>query len=115
MKGETDGVALLTQYNDHGIFIALEELGYLLMSISILCSSLVFSKENRLELAIRLTFLLPLILSVIFLVIFTVRFGLDRSYRFEIAIITVNWIALVVAGILTGVLYKKQLKMKRLQ
>jgi hypothetical protein len=25
LKGETDGIALLTQYNPHGIFIALEE------------------------------------------------------------------------------------------
>ena len=31
MNGETDGIALLTQYNPHGIFIVLEELGYLLI------------------------------------------------------------------------------------
>lgn len=34
MHGETEGITLLTQYNAHGIFIALEELGYLLMSLS---------------------------------------------------------------------------------
>jgi hypothetical protein len=34
MHGETEGITLLTQYNAHGIFIVLEELGYLLMSLS---------------------------------------------------------------------------------
>src|SRR4030067_298612 len=34
MSGETEGITLLTQYNAHGIFIVLEELGYLLMSLS---------------------------------------------------------------------------------
>ncbi|MCI0714215.1 MAG: hypothetical protein L0154_28930, partial [Chloroflexi bacterium] len=32
-NGETDGIALLTQFNSHGAFIALEEVGYLMMSL----------------------------------------------------------------------------------
>jgi hypothetical protein len=32
MNGETEGLAVLIQYNPHGVFIALEELGYLVMS-----------------------------------------------------------------------------------
>ena len=31
MKGETEGIALLTQYNEHGLFIGMEELGYITM------------------------------------------------------------------------------------
>src|SRR3712207_584359 len=34
MNGQTEGIALLTQYNPYGVFIVLEELGYLLMSLS---------------------------------------------------------------------------------
>ncbi len=34
MKGEKEGISLLTQFNPHGIFIALKEVGYLLMSLS---------------------------------------------------------------------------------
>ena len=34
IRGETDGIALLSQFNPHGIFIVLEELGFLLMNIS---------------------------------------------------------------------------------
>ena len=45
MNGETDGIALLTQYNGHGIFIAMEELGYITMSISFLFS--LFQKSHE--------------------------------------------------------------------
>ena len=34
MNGQSEGIALLTQYNPYGVFIVLEELGYLLMSLS---------------------------------------------------------------------------------
>jgi hypothetical protein len=49
MSGETEGITLLTQYNAHGVFIVLEELGYLLMSLSFLLMSPVFVNKNRLE------------------------------------------------------------------
>lgn len=111
MKGETDGIALLTQYNDHGIFIALEELGYLIMSISFLPLALIFPWGSRLDRSIRVTFLLPLILSVLFLIFFSVRFGIDRSYRFEIAVITINWLSLIVVSILAGVYFKKEIRL----
>lgn len=110
IKGETEGIALLTQYNDHGIFIALEELGYLAMSVSLLFLAFVFPWGNRLERSIRVTFLLPLILSLLFLIFFSVRFGIDRSYRFEIAVITINWLSLIVVSILAGVYFKRQLR-----
>ena len=35
-KGETDGIAILTQYNPHGLFIAVEEIGYLMMGLTFL-------------------------------------------------------------------------------
>ena len=34
LRGETDGLALFTQYNPHGFFIALEDLGYLMLPVS---------------------------------------------------------------------------------
>jgi len=36
MNAETEGLPLLIQYNPHGVFLALEELGYLMMSLSFL-------------------------------------------------------------------------------
>jgi hypothetical protein len=33
-RGEADGLALFTQYNPHGLFIALEDLGYLALCVA---------------------------------------------------------------------------------
>ncbi|MCX6262201.1 MAG: hypothetical protein NTY95_15450 [Bacteroidia bacterium] len=110
MKGETDGIALITQYNDHGIFIALEELGYIMMSISFLFMAFVFSKDSLLERSLRWIFIAPFILSIISLIYFSIKFGVDRSYRFEITIISINWLAMVAVSILAGVFFKSQLK-----
>jgi hypothetical protein len=51
-KGQLDGWAILTQYNPNGVFIALEEIGYVLMSLALLCLAPVFTLRNRAELAI---------------------------------------------------------------
>ncbi|MGB8490072.1 MAG: hypothetical protein WCE64_03360 [Bacteroidales bacterium] len=107
MKGETDGIALLTQYNDHGIFIALEELGYLMMSISFLFMAFALSGDSLPERSLRWIFIAPFILSIISLIYFSIKFGIDRSYRFEITIISINWLAMVAGSILAGVLFKR--------
>jgi len=58
---ETEGIALLTQYNAHGIFIALEDLGYLMMSLSFLFMAPSFAHKGRLESVIRWIFILSFI------------------------------------------------------
>jgi hypothetical protein len=110
ISGETEGITLLTQYNAHGIFIVLEELGYLLMSLSFLFIAPVFSSRNRLEAAVQWVFIGGFILAMVSLVIFSIVFGLDRQDRFEVAIISINWLVLIVAGILLSRVFKKQLK-----
>ena len=66
---ETAGIALLTQYNPHGIFIALEEAGYLLMSISFLCVAVVFPAQTRRLTAIRWLFVLGFVVPLAALVL----------------------------------------------
>lgn len=46
-KNETDDLGLIIQYNSHGLFIALEELGYILMSFSLASLIPIFSKKKR--------------------------------------------------------------------
>jgi len=43
---------MMIQYNPHGVFLALEELGYLLMSLSFLFMAPVFAGRSRLESAV---------------------------------------------------------------
>jgi hypothetical protein len=110
MSGETEGITLLTQYNAHGIFIVLEELGYLLMSLSFLFIAPVFSSKNRLEGAVRWIFTGGFVLAIVSLAIFTTMYGLDRQDRFEVAIISIDWLVLIVNGVLLGVVFNKQLE-----
>ncbi len=111
MNGETDGIALITQYNGHGIFIAMEDLGYITMSISFLFLAFIFSMKNRLAKTIRLILFMSFLLTVLSFVFYSFKFGMDRSYRFEVAAITINWIATITAGILICILLKNRIKM----
>lgn len=109
-SGETEGITLLTQYNPHGIFIALEELGYLLMSLSFLFVAPVFVDKNRLAAAVRWIFVAGFVLTMIALSVVSINQGLDRQDSFEIAVISIDWLVLVVNGILLSRLFRRQLK-----
>jgi hypothetical protein len=111
MNQETDGIVLLTQYNAHGIFIVLEELGYLLMSISFLFLAPVFANRDRLASVVRWVFIAGFVLTMVFLAVISIIYGLDRMDRFEVAVISINWLVLVLNGVLLSVLFRRQLKM----
>ena len=113
LKGQTESISLLTQYNPHGVFIVLEELGYLMMSLSFLFISLIFSKKNRLETAVRWVFLAGSILTIISLILIIIGYGIERSYRFEVAVITIDWSVLIINGILLSLLFRRRLKTER--
>ena len=110
MKGETEGIALITQYNGHGLFVALEELGYITMSISFLFLAFAFSQRNRLEKAIRIILFVQFILTIISFIFYSIKFGIDREYRFEVSTITINWLVIIIVGILISISLKKQIK-----
>lgn len=110
VNGETEGIALLTQFNSHGIFIALEDLGYLTMAAAFLFMAPVFSGTNRLEGAIRWIFILSFVLTIIALVIISMQFGIFREYRFEIIAISINWLALVSSAILLSILFRRAMR-----
>ena len=113
MNQETDGIALLNQYNPHGIFIVLEELGYLLMSLSFLFLAPVFANQGRLASAVRWVFIAGFILTMIFLTVISLNYGLDRMDRFEVAVISIDWLVLIINGVLLSLLFRRQLKVKR--
>jgi hypothetical protein len=109
MKGQTEGIALLTQYNGHGIFIVLEELGFTMMSIAFIFLSPIFSMKNRLEQAIRWILIMPFVVNVFAFVFYSIQFGLDRDYRYEVATISINWLVTILIGILIGVFFKREM------
>jgi hypothetical protein len=110
MKGETEGIALLIQYNPHGLFIALEDLGYLLMSFSFIFMVPVFTGTNRLEAAIRWIFLAGFALVLVALVAYSILYGLDIQDRFEVVALSVDWLVLIVNGILLSIMFRRRLR-----
>lgn len=110
MSGETEGITLLTQYNAHGLFIVLEELGYLLMALSFLFVAPVFAGQDRIQNIVRWVFLAGFGLGVIALIAFSAMHGLDRQDRFEVVIISIDWLVLLINGILLSLVFRKQLK-----
>lgn len=108
LNDETSCLVFWTQYNPHGIFIALEEVGYIIMCISLLSIVPVFSKDSRLELSIRRVFISGFILNVIAFFLVTIKYGVNREYYFEVAVISFDWLMLIIAGILLSKLFKKQ-------
>jgi hypothetical protein len=107
LKGETEGLVLFLQYNPHGIFIALEDLGYLLMSLAFLCVGVIFAGTRKLERAIRWLFIGSAVLSIATFILLSLIYGQDLEYRFEVAVIMINWLTLLAGGVLLGVLFRR--------
>ena len=70
--------------------IRLEELGYLVMSLSFLFMAPVFASRNRLESAVRWIFILAFILSIVSLGVISIMYGLERQDRFEVIVLSID-------------------------
>ncbi|WP_237565820.1 hypothetical protein [Ornithinimicrobium cerasi] len=106
-KGQLDGWALLTQYNPGGVFIALEELGYLLMSLSLLCLAPALSAGSRVERVLRWVLVASPASVAAGLGVVSVVQGRDRGDVFEILVISIVWLTLIVAGPLLAVVLRR--------
>lgn len=107
LAGETEGIAMLTQFNPHGIFIVSEEIGYTLMVISLFCLIPVFAGSGSPRRALRWTFVVGLAVTSIALASISMQYGIQREYIFEIAVISITWIETIVAGILIARYFRK--------
>jgi hypothetical protein len=107
VKGETSALSLFTQYNPHGFFIALEDLGYLMLSAAFLFIGAAFPGINRLGRAIRWVFLVPAVLAFASFFGMSWHFGFNIEYRFEVAVITIIWTALLVLGVMLAVFFRR--------
>lgn len=107
-KNETEGISLITQYNLHGLFIALEELGYLMMSTSFLFIAPIFNRKTRLEFFIRWIFVVSFVAIILSLVMISMQYGIDRKDR-EVISLSISWLVLIINGILISIFFKKRL------
>lgn len=106
-SGETQGLSLFTQYNPHGLFIALEALAYLMMSVALLFAAPVFA-GGKAELAIRGLLVLGFVLAfAAFVVLSLLRHDL---VAFEVTVLLINWIVLIVSGALVSIVFRRALR-----
>lgn len=108
LAGETEGIALLTQFNPHGIFIALEEMGFMLIVLSLFVVSPVFDGRNALERSLKWIAIVCLFIALLTFTLISVSFGIEREYRFEVAIISIAWLELIVWSILLARFFKRK-------
>jgi len=109
LKAEHDGLALWTQFNPHGMFIALEEISYWLMNISFFVVIPVFNKNGKFSGAIRLTYLAGFFLAILAFAVITIQYGIMREYIFEVAIISIVWFQLIISSALLAFKLKRQM------
>lgn len=107
LKGETNGLSLVSQYNPHGIFIALEALGYLMMSVAFVFAASIFGGYDWLERTVRWLFIAGFTLAVGLLIVLSLLYGNDLDYRFEVVVIAIDWTVLIIAGALVSVIFKR--------
>jgi hypothetical protein len=107
--GETNGIALLSQFNAHGVFIVLEEIAFIMMSLSMLFMAPIFAGQTKAEKAVRWIFAGNFLLTTVSFALFTVFYGIFREYRFEVAAFAINWLALISSGIALSIIFRRAL------
>ena len=106
LNGESEGLAIISQYNPHGIFIALEELGFLLAGLAFCFLALALGRTG-LERAARWVLLTSFAVVAGSFMGLSVAFGFGVEYRFEVAAIAIIWLTLVVAGVMLAFVFAR--------
>ena len=106
LRGEADGLAIISQYNPHGMFIALEELGFLVMGLSFAFLALSLG-SSRLERITRWVYVVSSTLMVATFVGMSWYFGFGLEYRFEVTAIAIGWLTLMISGVLLAFVFRR--------
>jgi FtsH-binding integral membrane protein len=112
-KGQLEGWAIFTQYNPNGIFLALEEIGYLLMSLALFCLVPVFAGRSKLERSLRWLLAMSFVAVVVALAVVSALLGIDRGDDFEIIVISLVWLTLIATGPMTAAIFRRALSPQR--
>lgn len=105
---EADGISLFTQYNPHGLFIALEELGYFLLSTSLACLGASLPGRSGVERVAGRLFVGAWLVCVVAFLWFLTRYGHERAYLLEIAVISIAWVSLVPGAFMMAAVFRRE-------
>jgi hypothetical protein len=104
LLGETEGLSPWTQYQPHGIFIALETVGYVLLNIAFLALGLaLIQMPKTLWRAGGWLFTIAGGLTLALLLFHSAFYRLRLDYRFEVTAILITWLVLIVVPVLLSI------------
>ena len=104
LLGETEGLSPWSQYNPHGVFIALENVGYGLLNLAFLFIGIAMLRTaSRLWRAAACVFAVGGGLTLALLVLYSAFYQVRLDYRFEVTAIGVTWLVLIVAPVLLSI------------
>jgi hypothetical protein len=96
LQGEAAVLTFVSQYNPHGLFIALEAYGYMLLCVGMAVLTAGLDGGRWARRVARWSFRAAGVLAVGTLLLFAIAYGHRTEYRYEIAVISVAWAALLV-------------------
>jgi hypothetical protein len=101
LAGEIDGLSLWSQYNPHGIFIALEDIGYATMALALLLLGLVLwaGKRSRSVQVAAWAFTVSGAATLILLPVLAAAYRSNLDYRFEVYSLLITWLGLICGGL----------------
>ena len=108
LSGRTRRHGALDPVQPDGVFIALEEAGHLLIGLAFLFAGLALSTDSRVLRAVRTIFFLGFASVVTTFVALSAVYGFQVEYRFEVAVISIDWTVLIAAGALLAIAYGTQ-------
>jgi hypothetical protein len=104
---ESDGIAILTQYNPHGLFLVMEDLAYLLMADALLLIAMALPPAPKPAKSARWTMAVVGSLAFLAFLFMAVRYGTEMALPFELAVITIVWLGLIPSGILLALWFRR--------
>lgn len=100
VKGETDALSLWSQYNPHGLFIATENLGYLLFGLALIGLAGIVQGQDGRSRGVQWTSAILGGLGVLALPLLGGLLGAHLEYHYEVTSLLCAWVASMVIGVL---------------
>jgi hypothetical protein len=77
-----------------------------MMSFTFLFLAPAFTEKRRMATVIRWIYIIAFVLAVVSFGYISIRYGMERQDRFEVIVISMNWLVLIVNGLLTSIFFR---------
>jgi hypothetical protein len=108
LRGETEGLSPFSQYNPHGVFIGLENVGYATLNLALLFLGIALARQgSRLARATGRVFSVGGALTMVVLILYGAIYRTSLDYRFEVISLLITWLVLITGGLLLSVTFAR--------